>query len=160
MALCNECRLDKPARQVSLGVCDDCYQRGSERTITAPRPVTRDAARPSELLLTSSIDVPNRTIDAVLDFVAVEVALANSVVRDIGNTIRDFVGGRSSTLEATLQDARRACIDKLRAEASAIGAHAIVAVHLNYTEIGTGGSGILVVAASGTAVTLEPIAAI
>lgn len=82
-----------------------------------------------------------------------------SVFKDIANNWRDFVGGRSSTAQNTLRDARTACMAELRREAAALEADAVIAVSLDYNEISTGSGGIVFVAASGTAVKLAPISA-
>ncbi|MGV1761860.1 heavy metal-binding domain-containing protein [Rhizobium sp. A22-96] len=54
---------------------------------------------------------------------------------------------------------RQACLDQLKRQAFEIGADAVIAIDLDYNEATTGsgsGSGILFVAATGTAVRLAP----
>jgi uncharacterized protein YbjQ (UPF0145 family) len=108
--------------------------------------------------MTTSIDVPNRSVDEVISIVASEAALGMNIFKDIANNWRDFVGGRSNTSQASLKEARSACLDGLRDEAHAVGADAVIAVDLNYNQLATSGpGGILFVAATGTAVKLKPI---
>ena len=77
-------------------------------------------------------------------------------LRDIANNWRDVIGGRAGSSEHALKDARTACLRRLKEEAVAVGADAVIAVSLNYSELSTSGNGILFVAASGTAVKLAP----
>ncbi|RWY85183.1 YbjQ family protein [Rhizobium leguminosarum] len=111
------------------------------------------------IVLTTSIDVPNRKIESVISIIAAEAALGMSIFRDIANNWRDFIGGRSDASQKSLREARLACLEELRREAAAVGADAVIAVDLDYNELSTSGSGggILFVAASGTAVKLAPI---
>jgi uncharacterized protein YbjQ (UPF0145 family) len=111
------------------------------------------------MILTTSIDVPNRKIESVISIVAAESALGMGVFRDIANNWRDFVGGRAGSSQKSLREARLTCLNDLKREAIAVGADAVIAVDLDYNELSTSGSGggILFVAASGTAVKLTPI---
>ncbi|TKT67062.1 YbjQ family protein [Rhizobium sp. LC145] len=158
MAKCNQCGLDKPKDEVYLGVCDDCYHGRA-----APAPTAAKVTDSHDhIILTTSIDVPKRKVDSVVSIVATEAALGMNILRDIANSFRDTFGGRSESSQKVLAEARRACLDDLKREAAKVGADAVIAVDIHYNEISTGGSGggILFVAASGTAVRLEPPASL
>jgi len=108
------------------------------------------------LILTTSIDVPNREIGGVISIVSSEAAIGMNVFKDIANNWRDFVGGRSETSQNALRDTRVACLEGLKKEAVKLGADAVIAVSFAYNQLNTSGpGGILFVAASGTAVTLK-----
>lgn len=159
MALCKECGSEKPDEQVSLNVCDDCFNFGPPKQRKAEFSTPKLSAIPlkgrgDDIILTTSIDVPNRKTETVVTIVAAEVAIGMNIFRDIANNWRDFAGGRSATSENALGQARQECLRKLRSEAADVGAHAVIAVSLNYNELSTSGSGILFVAATGTAVKL------
>ncbi|AHF83694.1 hypothetical protein RLEG3_18510 [Rhizobium leguminosarum bv. trifolii WSM1689] len=111
------------------------------------------------MILTTSIDVPNRQVERVISIIASEAALGMNIFRDIANSFRDFAGGRANSSQKSLREARLACLDGLKREAEAVGADAVIAVDLDYNELSTsgGGGGILFVAASGTAVKLTPL---
>ncbi len=157
---CRECDQLKPESEVQLGVCDGCFKYGSAKTSPssgAPRPVAPAAA--SHIIITTSIDVPRRAIESVVSIVSAEVAIGVNVLRDIANSWRDVFGGRSTSSQNALREARAACLEALKREANTVGADAVIAVSLNYNELSAGGSGggILFVAANGTAVKLaEP----
>lgn len=161
MTTCTQCGSEKPHEQVKLGVCDECFKFGPPKKSgdDAPRQHEQELGRRmKELILTTSVDVPNRHVDKVLSIVGAEAALGINVLRDIANNWRDLVGGRSATSQNSLKEARLACLEDLRREAAMAGAHAVIAVDLDYSELSTHGSGggILFVAATGTAVTLKP----
>ncbi|MGO6879477.1 YbjQ family protein [Rhizobium ruizarguesonis] len=156
---CTECGKYKPEEQVQFGVCDDCYRHGSARS--APPPPEQSefekqrlaAIRASRVVLSTSIDVPGREIDHVIDVVGAEVAIAQNIFKDILNSARDLIGGRSGIIEKTLKQARVDCLAQLRVEATNIDADAVVAVAFNYNQAATGNAGgILFVVATGTAV--------
>ena len=72
-----------------------------------------------------------------------------------------MVGGRSEAVQATMRDARETVLYELKREAHQLGANAVVAVSLNYTQIGDQGLNMILLVAVGTAVylaeeTVEP----
>jgi len=68
--------------------------------------------------------------------------------------IRDIVGGRSATYENELQRARDIAMAELGERAAQVGGNAVVGIDLDYEVLGQG-NGMLMVAASGTAVVFE-----
>ena len=162
---CRECGKYKPEREVQLGICDQCFGDGKPRT----EPPLTEAARSflnstpgtassgPDIILTTSIDVPNRKTSEVLSIVASECAVGINIFRDIANNFRDIFGGRSATTQKVLKEAREVCLSELKSEASAMGADAVIAVNISYNELSTSGAGggILFIAAAGTAVKLE-----
>jgi uncharacterized protein YbjQ (UPF0145 family) len=130
----------------SDGLCVDCDDRS--RALAARE-------KEKSIILTTSIDIPNRKIERVISIVVAEAALGMNIFRDIANEWRNIVGGRSSSSQKSLKEARLACLDELRREAFSLDADAVIAVDLDYNELSTGGAGgILFVAATGTAVKL------
>jgi uncharacterized protein YbjQ (UPF0145 family) len=85
-----------------------------------------------------------------------EAILGTNIFRDIFAGIRDIVGGRSSSYETVLREARETALGELEDEARKLGANAIVGVDIDYENIATGSSGsMLMVSASGTAVVIR-----
>ncbi|WP_320202482.1 YbjQ family protein [Agrobacterium rosae] len=129
--------------------CVDCEGREASK---------RHQALIDRMVLTTSIDVPNRDIENVISIVASETAIGMSIFKDIANNWRDFVGGKSQTSQNALRETREACIDGLKLEAAKLGADAVIAVDFTYNQLNTSGpGGILFVAATGTAVSLKPV---
>ena len=63
------------------------------------------------------------------------------------------MGGRSEGYEQELLQARNEALQELEQRAASMGAHAVVGVDMDYEVLGQGN--MLMVTASGTAVTLE-----
>ncbi|MEX0344218.1 MAG: heavy metal-binding domain-containing protein [Rhizobiaceae bacterium] len=85
-----------------------------------------------------------------------EAILGTNIFRDIFAGIRDIVGGRSSSYEQVLQEARETALRELQDEASQRGANAVIGIDIDYENISTGSSGsMLMVSASGTAVVIR-----
>ena len=80
-----------------------------------------------------------------------------NLFKDFFASITDILGGRSSSSQKVLHDARRTCLTELRREALIAGANAIVGVDLDYSEISGDGKNMLFLVASGTAVIVEKV---
>ena len=83
-----------------------------------------------------------------------ETIIGANLVKDFCASIRDIVGGRSSSYESVLREAKDTAIREMKERAQLMGANAIVGVDLDYETIGGTGS-MLMVTASGTAVWVE-----
>lgn len=88
-----------------------------------------------------------------IDIVATEVVLGMNIFKDVLANVRDIFGGRSGTVQNTLEEAREAAFEDLRLKAAKLGADAVISVDIDYHSISTGGSvNMMMVAVSGTAV--------
>ena len=88
-----------------------------------------------------------------LDIVATEVVLGMNLFKDVLVNIRDIFGGRSGTVQNTLEEARELAFADLRLKAAKLGADAVIAVDIDYHTISTGSSvNMMIVAVSGTAI--------
>ncbi len=93
----------------------------------------------------------------VLDYKKIvfgEVIAGIDVIADIAPGLSNFFGGRSGPFESELQNARETAIAAMESEADAVGANAVISVHIDYKVLGDGNS-MLMVTASGTAVVIE-----
>ena len=107
------------------------------------------------MLVVTTPSVEGKKITRHLGIVSGEAIMGANIFKDIFASIRDIVGGRSQAYEKELQRAKQIAIEEMTAEAKAVGANAIVAVDLDYESISMSGSNMLMVAASGTAVTIS-----
>ena len=73
-----------------------------------------------------------------------------NVGKDIGAGLKSLVGGKLGSYDKLMEEARVEAIDKMVAQAEAMGANAIVGVRFESTEVMQGAAEILVF---GTAVT-------
>ena len=103
------------------------------------------------MIVTTTPNVEGRVISDYKGIVVGEAIMGANVVRDIFASITDIVGGRSGAYETKLQDARETALNELQSRAAALGADAVVGVDLDYEVVG---DTMLMVSASGTAVTL------
>lgn len=106
------------------------------------------------MLITTTSTIEGKRITRYCGVVAGEAILGANLFKDIFAGIRDLVGGRSATYERELQRARDIAMEELQQRALEAGANAIVGVDIDYEVLGQG-NGMLMVAASGTAVVIE-----
>ncbi len=108
------------------------------------------------MIVTTTQNVDGYRINGYYGIVFGEVITGVNFLRDFGAGIRNIVGGRSAGYENELAQARTDALRELEQRAAAMGAHAVVGVDIDYEVLGET-SNMLMVTASGTAVTLEPL---
>lgn len=86
------------------------------------------------------------------DIVTGETIMGANIVRDLMASITDIVGGRSGAYESKLRDGRTQAINEMKQIAAKMGANAVIGVDIDYEVVG---QSMLMVSASGTAVTIE-----
>ena len=108
------------------------------------------------MLMTTTPSIEGKKIRTYLGIVSGEAILGANIFKDLFAGIRDIVGGRSGTYEKELGRARQIALDELAQTAVEKGANAVVGVDLDYEVLGQA-NGMLMVTASGTAVTLARV---
>ena len=103
------------------------------------------------MIVTTTQSVEGRPIRSYHGIVVGEAIMGANVVRDFFASITDVVGGRSGAYESKLQEARKVALREMEEEAARLGANAVVGVDLDYEVVG---ESMMMVSASGTAVTL------
>lgn len=103
------------------------------------------------MIVTTTPSIEGRKITDYKGIVAGEAIMGANVVRDLFASITNIVGGRSGAYESKLQDARHTALREIEDRANELGADAVVGVDLDYEVVG---NSMLMVSASGTAVTL------
>lgn len=83
-----------------------------------------------------------------------EVIAGVDFVRDFAAGLSNFFGGRSGSYEEELLKARSQAMTELQQRAMEQGADAVVGIDIDYEVLGSN-NGMLMVTASGTAVTLK-----
>lgn len=104
------------------------------------------------MLLTTTPNVEGKDIRQYHGIVTGEAILGANIFRDLFASVRDIVGGRSAGYEKALAEARQTAMDEMADEAKRLGGNAVVGVDLDYEVVGSGS--MLMVSASGTAVTI------
>ncbi len=107
------------------------------------------------MLVLTTNTIEGKRITQYHGLVSGEAILGANIFKDFFAGIRDIVGGRSAAYEKELRKAKDIAIEEMVAIASSQGANAVIGVDLDYETIGGGGGNMLMVSASGTAVTFE-----
>ncbi len=106
------------------------------------------------MILTTTPNIEGKHIVEYKGLVVGEVIAGVNFVKDFVAGMSDIFGGRSTTYEQELIQAREEAISEMRQRAQAMGANAVVGIDLDYEVLGQNGS-MLMVTASGTAVVVE-----
>jgi uncharacterized protein YbjQ (UPF0145 family) len=101
------------------------------------------------MLMTTTSTIQGYEIDQYLGLVSGETIIGANIVKDFFAGIRDIVGGRSSSYERVLKQAKEEALNEMCSQARALGANAVIGIDLDYETVG---SSMLMVTAAGTAV--------
>lgn len=107
------------------------------------------------MLVITTNTVEGKKVVKYHGLVSGEAILGANIFKDFFAGIRDIVGGRSAAYEKELRKAKDIAINEMIDAAKIQGANAVIGVDLDYETIGGGGGNMLMVSASGTAVTVE-----
>ena len=105
------------------------------------------------MIVTTTPTIEGHPIREYKGLVTGETIIGANFVKDFFANIRDIVGGRSSSYESVLREAKDIAMSEMQERAQVMGANAIVGVDLDYEALGANGS-MLMVTASGTAVVI------
>lgn len=103
------------------------------------------------MIATTTPSIEGKRITQYLGVVTSQTIIGANFFKDILGGLRDIFGGRSSTYEKVLDEAKSYAMNELLQKAHVLGANAVVAIDLDYETVGSNGS-MLMVSASGTAV--------
>jgi len=105
------------------------------------------------MIVTTTPSVEGRKIIDYQGIIFGEVITGVNMIKDFAAGLTNIFGGRSGSYEGELIKAREDALRELVERAKAVGANAIVGVDIDYEVLGQGN--MLMVTASGTAVTVE-----
>lgn len=83
------------------------------------------------------------------------VVAGTNILRDILGSVRDIVGGNSTTYISKLDQIKSQSLLELRKQADELGCNAVIGVSIDVDEISGGGKSMFMVTATGTAVCAE-----
>ena len=110
------------------------------------------------MIVTTTDSLQGYRISEYLGIVSGEVVLGLFFVKDIFAAFRDTWGGRSKSYEKEINKGISQAISTMVERAERSGANAVIGLNIDIEVMSPRGKGTMViVAASGTAVTLEPI---
>jgi len=149
MSVCSVCGKTKGILTVwHEDKCMDCYSSGRLKWSVQPN------HKKIEAILLTTETAPNLNITKRIEIVTAECAFGMNIFKDLFAGVRDIVGGRSEAVQKTMRDSRKTVLYELKKEAYEVGANAVVGVDLDYVEMSSVGSMVMLVA-SGTAVVIE-----
>ena len=105
------------------------------------------------MILTTTPTLEGQPIKQYLGIVTGETIIGTNAIKDFMAGLTDFFGGRSTTYEKVLIEAKESALAELQQRAAQKGANAIVGIDLDYETVGANG-GMLMVTVSGTAVVI------
>lgn len=105
------------------------------------------------MLITTTNTIEGKKISRYHGLVSGEAILGANIFKDLFAGIRDIVGGRAAAYEQELRKAKDIALDEMTQQARSMGANAVIGIDLDYETVGAGS--MLMVSASGTAVTFE-----
>lgn len=108
-----------------------------------------------DILLSTETMLEGVHIEERIEVVTAECVFGMNLFRDFFAGIRDVFGGRSAASQKVLRDLRRTCLTELKREALLVGANAVIAIDLDYSEISGDDKSMLFMVASGTAVRIS-----
>lgn len=103
------------------------------------------------MIITTTPSIEGKEIREYRGIVFGEVVSGVNFVKDFAASLSDMFGGRSSTYEDELVNARTRALAEMEVRAVQLGANAVVGVDIDYEVLGSG-NGMLMVTVSGTAV--------
>ena len=103
------------------------------------------------MLLTTTANIQGREITQYFGIVSGETIIGANLFKDFFAGIRDIVGGRASSYESVLREAKESALQEMSDQAARMGANAVIGIDLDYETVGANGS-MLMVTAAGTAV--------
>ena len=154
MANCRNCGVSVPMFSGVGGYCPTCHFAAQRGTLEKERDELEVEPTEDELaaILLTTENAPTLAIAERIEIISAEFAIGMGLLTDVFNAWRDVFGGRSKSYQSTLKDGRKAVLQELRREAFQVGANAVVAVNISYSEISGGGKSMMFMVATGTAV--------
>jgi uncharacterized protein YbjQ (UPF0145 family) len=134
-------------------VCLECGPDWEARKLQVQLEAESVKSKISSIMLTTEMG-PNLKIIKRIEIVTAECAFGMNIFKDLFAGVRDIVGGRSKAVQEAMRDSRKTALYELKKEAYEVGANAVVGVDLDYVELSSSGSMVMLVA-SGTAVIIE-----
>ena len=107
------------------------------------------------MIVTTTNSIEGYTVKRYLGVVNANVVIGTNLFSDIAASLTDVFGGRSGSYKSKLNTIYDEVMKELTEKAKSYHADAIVGLHVDFDEVSGGGKSMLMVSASGTAVTLE-----
>lgn len=138
--------------------CERCgperFAKAKEKLIADRDNLTREMQDALALMPILTIHTPLHWDYTVCGLVTAQSTTGTGVFSEVAATFTDFVGAQSHAYNEKIKAGEDRCKSLLRGDALKIGGNAVIAVDVDYAEIGTS-RGMLMVSMTGTAVLLR-----
>ncbi len=106
------------------------------------------------MILSTTHTLQGKNIKDYKGIVSGETIIGANAIKDLFASVTDFFGGRSSSYEKVVIEAKEIATRELKERALELGANAVIGIDFDYETIGANGS-MMMVTATGTAVIIE-----
>lgn len=142
------------------GYCSKCgkelYEKYLNRIMDERKSLTSQLQELITNIPVVSIHTPLNWDYQVIGMVSGQSSTGTGVLTEVASSFTDFFGAQSNMHNKKLKEGENMCFFQLRRQAMDLGANAVIATDIDYSEIG-GGKGMLMVCMAGTAVKLKNI---
>jgi len=87
------------------------------------------------MILTNTEEIPGKTVVEFYGVVTGSTVRAKNVGRDIAAWLKNIVGGELKGYTELLQEAREEALERMKAEASKLGANAVINVRFSTSSV-------------------------
>ncbi|WP_432410462.1 heavy metal-binding domain-containing protein [Rasiella sp. SM2506] len=144
----------------SEGYCSKCgkvpYEKYSNQIITERKNLTNQLQKLIVNIPVISIHTPLNWDYEVVGMVTGQSTTGTGVITEFTSSFTDFFGAQSGRHNEKLKAGENMCFVQLRKQAMDLGANAVIATDIDYSEIGAG-KGMLMVCMAGTAINLKNV---
>jgi uncharacterized protein YbjQ (UPF0145 family) len=138
-----------------------CSKCGKDQYLEAKDKLTQERKQLNSAIEKLIVEIPIVSIHSPLNWiydvkglVTGQSTTGTGVFSEFKSSFTDFFGAQSDSYNSKLRGGEDLCKIQLRAQALSMGANAIVAVDIDYSEVG-GDKGMLMVCMTGTAISLK-----
>jgi uncharacterized protein YbjQ (UPF0145 family) len=126
------------------------------------RPIEEEAEverKAGQVILTTAPSLEGFKVLETVEVISAECVFGMNLFLDMFVGLTDVFGGRSESSQKVLKEARYTCLRELKKEAAEVGANAVIAIEMNYSEFSGKGKSMLFLVATGTAVKVQRVEA-
>ncbi|TYP95436.1 Uncharacterized conserved protein YbjQ, UPF0145 family [Fodinibius salinus] len=152
MEVCPDC-FNNSYEEVKAKAMDPNFESGSSKKSNSGSDIHPEDLE--NITLTTETNTKDLEIEERLAVISSESALGMNMFRDIFTNIRDLVGGQSVSTQKILKNLKSTVFQDIKEQAYKLGADAVVAIDLDYSEFSGSGKSMLFLVATGTAVKLK-----
>lgn len=103
------------------------------------------------MIVVTTNQIEGKPIQEYKGIVSAQAIIGANIFKDLFAGLRDVLGGRSSTYERVIEEAKQTALTEVQQKTADLGGNAVIGLDLDFETVGGNGS-MLMVIATGTAV--------